>query len=60
MTILRVGSNQKYAEAFDRAFGNKKKTATKAASTTKATKKAKSAKKVAPASAKKKKAKGKK
>jgi hypothetical protein len=40
MTILRVGSNQKYAEGFDRAFGGKKKGATKSASSAKSAKKA--------------------
>lgn len=42
MTILRVGSNEKYAEGWDRAFGGSTK---KKAKTSKTAKSAKAAKK---------------
>lgn len=60
MTILRVGSNQAYAEGWAAAFGNKKKKPTKKAATGKTKKAAKAKVKTKAKTATKKKKKAKK
>ena len=52
MSIIRIGSNEKYAEGWDKAFGKGKKT-TKSAAPKKKTAKKATKKKAAPKSAKK-------